>query len=115
MPGSTRIAALRYALTATGLIFIFGIVTLAQVWPSGWRWGMGQSHYWPMILAVYATLGVFLVRASRDPLRNRSLIWFTIWWGDVPALLLIAAALTILTRQASSEGRLADLGTRRVA
>src|SRR5215212_170603 len=113
MTGSTRIAALRYALTAAGVIFIGGIATLARVWPAGWSWGVGHSHYWPMILGVYATLGVFLVRASRDPLANRSLIWFTVWssvvhplvmassavgdpaerWhlvGDVPALLLVA-------------------------
>jgi len=138
MSTSTRIAALRYALIATGVIFIFGIVTLAQVWPSGWKWGMGHSHYWPMILAVYATLGVFLIRASSDPLGNRSLIWFTVWSsvahalamtvsaindpaerghlvGDVPALLIVAGALAILTLRASSQTRVTDLGARRVA
>jgi hypothetical protein len=124
MTGATRITTLRYALIATGVIFIFGIDTLAHVWPSGWHWGMGHSHYWPMILAVYATLGIFLIRASRDPLGNLSLIWFTIWSsvahslamtvsavqdpaerghliGDVPALLILAGALTILTQRAS--------------
>jgi hypothetical protein len=124
MTGDTRITTLRYALIATGVIFIFGIDALAQVWPSGWHWGMGHSHYWPMILAVYATLGIFLIRASRDPLGNLSLIWFTIWSsvahavamtvsalqdpaerghlvGDVPALLIVAGALTILTQRAS--------------
>ena len=124
MTGATRITALRYSLIATGMIFIFGIATLAQVWPTGWHWGMGHSHYWPMILGVYATLGIFLIRASRDPLGNRSLIWFTVWSsvvhalvmgasalqdpaerghliGDVPALVIIAGALTILTQRAS--------------
>jgi FtsH-binding integral membrane protein len=138
MTGTTRIAALRYALTATGVIFIIGIYTLAQVWPTGWTWGEGHSHFWPMILGVYATLGVFLIMASRDPLANRSLIWFTVWSsvvhavimavqgiadpaerghlvGDVPALLLVAALLAFLTRRAATSTQVTDLGARRVA
>jgi len=124
MTDSTRITSLRYALIATGVIFIAGLETLVQIWPSGWHWGMGHSHYWNMIVAVYATLGIFLIRASRDPLGNLSLIWFTVWSsvahslamalsalgdtaerghliGDVPALLIIAAALTLVTQRAS--------------
>jgi uncharacterized protein DUF6632 len=73
-----------------------------------------------MILGVYATLGVFLIIASRNPLAHRSLIWFTVWssvvhavimaiqafedpmerghlLGDVPALLMVAIALGALT------------------
>jgi hypothetical protein len=72
-----------------------------------------------MIVGIYATLGVFLLYASRDPLANRSLIWFTVWssvvhggimaaqsivypehrehlLGDVPALLIVAAVLAFL-------------------
>lgn len=138
MPGSTRLAPLRYAMIATGVIFILGIQTLALVWPSGWSWGVGHSHYWPMIVGVYATLGVFLIRASRDPLGNRSLIWFTVWSsvvhalvmvvpgitdpaerghlvGDVPALVIVAAALAILTRRAETETGVTRLETRRAA
>jgi hypothetical protein len=138
MNASTRIAALRYALFATGVIFIAGLVTLARVWPTGWSWGVGHSHYWPMILGVYATLGVFLIRASRDPLANRSLIWFTVWSsvvhalvmassavgdpaerghlvGDVPALLIVAGALAFLTRRAAVRSETTNLGFRRVA
>jgi hypothetical protein len=73
-----------------------------------------------MILGVYATLGVFLLFASLDPLRHRSLIWFTVWssvvhagimtyqalsmpmehghlMGDIPALFFVAVLLGILT------------------
>jgi len=73
-----------------------------------------------MILGVYATLGVFLLLASRNPLKNRSLIWFTVWsslvhggimafqamqspmerghlFGDVPALVIVALVLAVLT------------------
>ena len=116
-----RIKYLRVALRVVGLIFIFGIYTLSIVWPSGWVWHTGHtSHYLQMILGVYATLGVFLLIASRNPLANLSLIWFTVWssivhaaimavqaltnpdqighlWGDVPALLVVAAVLGFLT------------------
>ena len=65
MTSPTRIAALRYAMIATGIIFIGGLYTLSRVWPSGWSWGMGYSHHWPMVLGVYATLGACLIVASR--------------------------------------------------
>ncbi len=119
-----RTKYLRMALMAVGVIFIVGIYSLIIVWPSGWSWHSGQSHYLPhylqMILGVYATLGVFLLIASRNPLAHLSLIWFTVWssvvhagimavqalvnpehkghlWGDVPALLVVAAVLALLT------------------
>jgi hypothetical protein len=126
-----RIKYLRIALRLVGVTFIVGIYTLVVVWPSGWSWHAGHSYYVPhylqMILGVYATLGVFLLRASRNPLANLSLIWFTVWssvvhagimavqslansehmahlWGDVPALLVIAAVLAFLTpRGAAAE------------
>lgn len=120
-----RIKYLRVALLAVGVIFIVGIYSLVLIWPSGWSWHSGPSHalphYLQMILGIYATLGVFLMIASRNPLAHLSLIWFTIWssvvhagimaaqslanpediahlWGDVPALLVIAAVLALLTR-----------------
>ena len=119
MSESSRTTALRIALIATGAIFIFGIYPLGIVWPSGWTWGHGHSHYLTMIIGVYATLGVFLLLASRDPDAHRSIIWFTVWSsvvhaaimaiqsfgdaaerghliGDVPALLVVALALGLL-------------------
>ncbi len=112
---------LRVALRLVGVTFIVGIYTLTQIWPSGWTWHTGHtSHYLQMILGVYATLGIFLLIASRKPLANLSLIWFTVWssvvhalimaaqalanpehighlWGDVLALFLVAAVLAFLT------------------
>ena len=72
-----------------------------------------------MILGVYATLGVFLLIASRRPAEHRSLIAFTAWsslvhagimtvqalanagehghlLGDVPALIIVGIALIAL-------------------
>jgi hypothetical protein len=75
MSDANRLFFLRIALIVIGLTFIFGIYTLGVVWPSGWAWGQGHSHYLMMIIAVYATLGVFLLIASRNPYAHKSLIW----------------------------------------
>jgi hypothetical protein len=119
MSNASRISYLRIALIVTGLAFIFGIYPLSIVWPSGWTWGQGHSHYLMMIIGVYATLGVFLLIASQNPLAHKSLIWFTVCSsavhagimavqslsdvserghlvGDVPVLFLVAVALGIL-------------------
>jgi hypothetical protein len=119
MSAQTRLFYLRIALIVFGVIFIFAIYPLSMVWPSGWSWGHGHSHYLMMILGIYATLGVFLLMASRDPDAHHSLIWFTVWSsvvhgvimaaqsiedpmerghliGDVPALFLIAIVLAVL-------------------
>ena len=119
-----KLAALRAALVVVGIIFIVGVYPLTILWPSGWAWHMtGHSTYLQMILGIYATLGVFLLLAARNPVNNLSLIWFTVWssvvhggimavqafvypehrghlFGDVPALLLIALVLAILTPRA---------------
>jgi len=116
-----RTKYLRIAVLLVGLIFIIGIYPLTIIWPSGWAWHTGgHSDYLQMFLGIYATLGVFLVIASRYPLAHLSLIWFTVWssvvhggimaaqslanrehmghlWGDVLALFLAAAILAILT------------------
>jgi len=118
---STRLRILRVALVVVGLIFIVGVYPLMMAWwPSGWRWTPNQPEYEQMILGVYATLGVFLLIASRNPLQNRSLIWFTVWsslvhggimavqalqmpaehghlLGDIPALVIVAVILAVLT------------------
>src|SRR5499427_3725196 len=130
MSNSIRLKYLRIALVLVGIIFIFGLYSLMiawpWVWPSGWTWHTGHSDYPLMIVGIYAALGVFLILAARDPLANRSLIWFTVWSsvvhggimaiqaltqqqhmghmvGDVPALFIVAVALAILTPR--SHGR----------
>ena len=79
MTEANRIKYLRVALVLVGLVFTFGIWPLGVLWPSGWSWHTGgRSYYYEMILTIYATLGIFLILAARDPMANRSLIWFTI-------------------------------------
>jgi hypothetical protein len=75
---SGSMTALRVALVVIGLTFTFGIYPQTVLWPSGWSWGHGSSHYLMMIIGIYATLGVFLLIAARNPLAHRSLIWFTV-------------------------------------
>jgi len=124
MANNNHVTPLRVALVAVGIIFIVGIYPLTVLWPSGWAWhASGHSMYLEMILGVYATLGIFLLLAARSPLTNLSLIWFTVWssivhggimaaqsvvypehrghlLGDVPALLVVALVLAVLTMRA---------------
>ena len=72
MADNDRLQYLRIALMLVGVIFIVGIYPLTIIWPSGWSWHTGQSDYLQMILGIYATLGVFLIIASKDPLAHRS-------------------------------------------
>ncbi len=111
--------ALRIALVAFGIAFLM-VYPLMIVWPSGWAWQPSQHEYEQMIVGIYATLGIFLLWASRKPEAHLSLIWFTVWSsavhggimfvqaivdpaerghlpGDVAALLLVAVVLALLT------------------
>jgi hypothetical protein len=128
MSETDRIKYLRVVLLLMGVMFILGIYPLTVLWPSGWSWhAEGRSAYLEMIVGIYATLGVFLIIASRNPLAHRSLIWFTVWssivhggimavqsmvyphsighlWGDVLALFVVAAVLALLTPRGRASG-----------
>ena len=115
------LSLLKIALVVFGVVMLL-IYPLSIVWPAGWAWHMGapyESDYFMMIVGVYAVLGIFLILAARDPLANKSLIWFAAWSslvhagimaqqsfgmtggmnhmghliGDVPALLGVAVVL----------------------
>lgn len=129
MEEDARLKSLKIALVLIGAFCVAGIYPLTIVWPSGWTWHpSGQSMYLQMILGVYATLGVFLIRAARDPLANLSLIWFAVWsslvhggimavqaiaypdhrghlLGDVPVLLIAAVVLAFLTPRGKEVAR----------
>jgi len=40
-----RLYLLRIALIVFGLTPVFGIYSLVLLWPSGWAWGLGHTHY----------------------------------------------------------------------
>jgi hypothetical protein len=118
---------LKVVLVLVGLIFLFGVYPLMMfLWSSGWRWQPNQPEYEQMILGVYATLGIFLLLAARNPSANRSLIAFTAWsslvhaaimtvqalrnagerghlLGDIPALVIVGVALIALAPARSIE------------
>ncbi len=120
MQEEDKLKHLKTALYVVGVIYIVGVPAMMMViWPDGWGWTPAQPEYEQMIMGVYATLGVFLILAAKDPLANASLIWFTIvsnivhggimfvqaildeteranLIGDVPALFLVAAVLWYL-------------------
>ncbi len=97
-------------------------------WHDGFGWEPPQSEYEQMIMGVYATLGVFLILAARNPLANRSLIWFTVWSsivhggimlvqaivddaertnlvGDIPALFIVAGVFAFLMPKGEETSR----------
>jgi len=93
MSEAQRLRFLRIALIVIGLL-CFALYPLSIVWPSGWAWGQGHSHYQMMIVGIYATLGVFLLIASRDPDAHRSLIGFTIWSSLVHAAVMAVQSVS---------------------
>jgi len=126
MDAAGRLRALRAVLVVAGVACL-GLYPLMIVWPSGWTWHAGHSDYPLMIVGIYATLGVFLLRAARAPHAHLSLIWFTVWSsvvhgaimavqafmhpmhmghlvGDVPALFLAAIVLALLVPRGAARG-----------
>lgn len=121
MQQEEKLKFLKIALYVFGMIFVVGVPAMMMlIWPSGWSWSPAQPEYEQMIMGIYITLGVFLVRAAKDPMANVSLISFTIWssvvhagimlvqaivdetehanmLGDIPALFLVAFVLWYLT------------------
>lgn len=117
---------LSWALIVFGVVFLL-VLPLMHFWPAGWSWLPSQYKYEQMIVGIYATLGIFLIRAAKNPSANLSLIWFTVWssivhgtimllqvfydpsesghlLGDIPALYIAAAVLAYLTLKLNSNG-----------
>jgi peptidoglycan/LPS O-acetylase OafA/YrhL len=122
-----RRQALRISLVVFGTACLL-VYPLILLWPSGWAWQPRQPEYEQMLAGIYATLGVFLLWASRRPELHLSLIWFAVWSsvvhggimavqaivdpvehghlpGDVAALFLMAAALAALAPRGVVGGR----------
>ncbi|QVL17150.1 hypothetical protein KH389_17220 [Pseudomonas qingdaonensis] len=124
MSDETREKSLRWALLVFGLFLLIGLYPLMNwFWIDGWTWEPRQVKYEQMIQGVYATLGIFMLIASRRPSEHRSLIQFAIWssivhagimamqagvdthehanlLGDVPALFIMAGVLWFLLPRA---------------
>jgi membrane-associated HD superfamily phosphohydrolase len=116
--------ALRIVLVIVGLLFTAAVYPLTMFF--------GQDPALAMMLSVYATLGLFLLLASRNPSANRSLIAFAAWSSfahaavmgvqayrhliargeliGVVALVLIGLALIVLAPKKEEAGRVAAAG-----
>ena len=71
MDDTARLKYSKITLVFTGAFCAVGVYTLTILWPSGWAWhAEGHSLYLQMIMGIYATLGVFLIIAARNPLEH---------------------------------------------
>ena len=105
MNEDVRLKYLKMALYVFGTIFIVGIpLMMMWIWPSGWSWMPRQPEYEQMIMGVYATLGIFLIRAAKDPLSHLSLIWFAIWSSIVHGGIMFVQAIVDETERANLFG-----------
>ena len=85
-----RERALKVVLVLVGLLFLAGVYPLTQ--PS-------EPAEGQMLGGVYATLGVFLLLALRNPSANRSLIAFTAWSSLVHgAIMAVQAFRNVIPR-----------------
>ena len=79
-----RERALKVVLVSVGLVFSAGIYPLILM--------IKQDPALAMMMSLYATLGIFLLLAARNPSANRSLIAFTAWSSFVHAILMAGQA-----------------------
>jgi len=119
-----RERVLNVVLVLVGLAFSAGVFPMTES-----LWHQNQSMYtFDMMLSLYVALGIFLLRAARNPPANRSLIAFAAWscfahaavmavtsvskggyrgdlWG-VPVLVIIGVALILLAPTKQSGERI---------
>jgi hypothetical protein len=86
-----RERALKIVLVVVGLLFcgaVYPLVLMAKKDPA-----------LAMMMSLYATLGIFLLAASRNPSAHRSLIAFTAWSSFAHATLMaVQAFLNLIPR-----------------
>src|SRR5579864_7119686 len=70
-----RERATKVALVVVGMIFTAGIIPIVMSLRNLKPLDYGDD----MMLSIYVALGIFLLRAVRNPSANRSLIAFTAW------------------------------------
>ena len=117
-----RERALKVVLVLVGLLFTAAIYPMTQI-----LWYRDQPKYeTAMGLAVYATLGIMLLMAMRNPPAHRSLIAFAAWSsfahasvmatmevrdsssrGDLPGIvILVVIGLALLVLAPAKQGRI---------
>ena len=87
-----RERALKIVLVVVGLLFTAMVYPLVLF--------VKQDPALAMMMSLYATLGVFLLLASRDPSAHRSLIAFAAWSSFAHAgLMSLQALLNMIARR----------------
>jgi hypothetical protein len=87
-----RERALKVVLVLVGLLFSAAVYPLVLM--------VRQDPALAMMLSLYATLGIFLLLAARNPSEHRSLIAFAAWSSFAHAALMAAQAfLNLIPRR----------------
>lgn len=87
-----RERALKVVLVLVGLLFTAAVYPLLAM--------HFDEPSLPMMLSVYATLGIFLLLASRKPSAHRSLIAFTAWSSFAHAgVMAVQAYYNVIARR----------------
>ena len=87
-----RERTLKIALVLVGLLFSAAVYPLMMM--------VKQDPALAMMMSLYATLGVFLLLAARNPSEHRSLIAFTAWSSFAhAALMTVQAFLNLIPRR----------------
>jgi hypothetical protein len=87
-----RERALMVALVIVGLLFTAAVYPLILM--------MKQDPALAMMMSLYATLGILLLLASRNPSKHRSLIAFTAWSSFAHAAVMsVQAYLNFIARR----------------
>jgi hypothetical protein len=87
-----RERTLKIALVLVGLLFSAAVYPLMMM--------VKQDPALAMMMSLYATLGVFLLLAARNPSEHRSLIAFTAWSSFAhAALMAVQAFLNFIPRR----------------
>ncbi len=95
---SKRERALQVVLVLWGVLSVVAnIYPLVTSFLAGLR--PTEATAVPMFWSVYATLGVFLVLAARNPSAHRSLIAFAAWSSVVHAAVMVLMAIQLPSRR----------------
>ena len=79
-------------------VLMIGFTVQPESWNVGgrWHWLIWDSvtdHVAPMLVAVYVVWSIFIIRAARDPVANKTFIDFTVWANIAHGLAMIPHAL----------------------
>ena len=117
-----NLSLLKNTLRVFGIAFIL-IIPVMKLDPlGGWAWSPGQWEYEMMIQGIYMTLGIMMIIAAKDPVKNAMFVWFVVgssvvhggimayqaiidthemghFLGDIPVLFILAVLASYSLRK----------------